>query len=99
MPDKVHQICAVFPVMNGERGIKPDLVGIDAQESRAYSVKGPGPGQSILYGPRPVVLDLARDPLHPPGHFVGGSSRKSHEKDAAGISAVHDQMGDVMSQG
>ena len=97
--DEVHQICAVFPVMNRERGIEADLAGINAQEPRANPVEGPGPDQSIRYGPGPVATHLSHDPLNPAVHFASGAPRKGHEKNPARISAVHDQMGDAVSQG
>jgi hypothetical protein len=43
-------------------------------------------------------VNLSRDPLNSPDHFARGPPRKGHEKDAVGIGAVHNQMGDAMSQ-
>src|SRR5262249_51662057 len=85
--------------MNRERGIKPDPVGMYAKESRTDSMEGPGPSESIRYGRRSIGLHLTRDPLHPSGHFICSSPRKSHEKDAPGIDTVKDQVGNTMSEG
>ena len=82
MPSEIHKVCAVFTVVDRERGIEADLVGVDAQEPRANPMERPGPDQGIRYEP-------SRDSLYPAGHFAGGSPRKGHKKDAAGIGTVH----------
>ncbi len=40
VPGKVHQVGAVFAVVDGEIDVEPDLLGIDAQQAGADAVKG-----------------------------------------------------------
>jgi hypothetical protein len=61
-------------------------------------MKRPGPHQGIRYEPGPITLNLSRGSHRPAGHFAGGSPRKGHKKDAAGVGTVHDQMRDAVSQ-
>jgi hypothetical protein len=62
-------------------------------------MKRPGPDQGIRCEACPITLNLSRGSHRPAGHLAGGSPRKAHKKDAAGIGTVHDQMRDAVSQG
>ena len=46
VPDEVHQVGAVFAVVDSECRIEPNLQGIVAQQPRADAVECAGPGQA-----------------------------------------------------
>ena len=98
MPDQIHQVGGILAVVDREGGIEADLVGIFAQQPRADTMEGAGPGQRVGHDAGIVAHHLAGDPLDAPGHFGGGAAREGHQQDAAGIGAVDDQMGDPMRQ-
>ena len=98
MPDQVDQVGGVLAVMDRERRIEADLLGVVAQQPGADAVEGAGPGQRVGHDAGVVAHDLARDALDPPRHLGGGAARKRHQQNAARVGAVDDQMGDAMRQ-
>ena len=98
MPDQVHQVGGILAVVDRERGIEADLLGIVAQQPRADAMEGAGPGQRIGHDAGIVAHHLAGDPLDALRHLGGGAAREGHQQDAARIGAVDDQVGDPMRQ-
>ncbi|MNS66889.1 hypothetical protein D3C72_1001200 [compost metagenome] len=98
VPGKVHQVGAVFAVVDGEIDVEPDLFGINAQQACADAVKCAGPGQRVGESPRIAAEDVFADTLHAARHFRGGTPRKRHQQNTAGIGAIHDQMCDTVGQ-
>jgi hypothetical protein len=45
VPHQIHEIRGVFPVMNGERRRKADVLSMFAQQARPDRVKSAGPRQ------------------------------------------------------
>ena len=95
MPDKVHEIGGVLPVMDGEGGIKADRLRELPQETRADGVKGAGPADG---GAALAHAAGGEDALGPALHFLRGAPREGEEQHAAGIGALLDQMGDPVRQ-
>jgi hypothetical protein len=97
MADEIHQVGGVFAIVDRERRVQPDLVGVFAQQPRADGVEGAGPGERGARGAgersRPVRRErLAADALDSPRHLDGGAPRERHQQDAAGIDAVGGEM-------
>jgi hypothetical protein len=55
--------------------------------------------QSLGHRGRILAEHLSRDPLHARLHLDCCPPRESHQKDAARIGAIDDQMGDAMGKG
>ena len=98
VPDQVHQVGGILAVVNGERGIETDLLGVLAQQPRADAVEGAGPGERVRHNRSIVAQHLARDPLDPLRHFGGRPPRECHQQDAPGVGAVDDQMRHAVCQ-
>ena len=98
MPDQVHQVGGILAVVDRERRIESDLVGIVAQQPRADAVESAGPGQRVRHHAGIVAHHLAGDPLDALCHFGCGAARKRHQQDAPGVGAVDHQMGDAVGQ-
>ncbi len=99
VPDQIHQVGGIFAVVDRKSGVKADLVGMVAQQTRADAVEGAGPGQLIRHDGGIVAHDLAGNPLHALRHFGSRPTRECHQQDSPGIGAVDDQMGDAMGEG
>ena len=98
MANEVHQVGAVFTVMDRELDVETDLLGIHPEQSRPDPVERARPGQGIGHDRRIVAEHLPTNALDPPRHFRGGSAREGHEQDAARIGTVDDQMRHAMGQ-
>ncbi|MNL34128.1 hypothetical protein D3C87_1560840 [compost metagenome] len=98
MPDQVHEVGAVFPVVDREVNIQPDLLGVDPQQSCPDAVERAGPGERIGGDGRIGPKHLGTDAFDPPGHFGCGTTRKRHQQDATGIGAIDDEVGDTMGE-
>ncbi|MNE55112.1 hypothetical protein D3C87_1292560 [compost metagenome] len=73
MSGKVHQISAVFAVVDREIHVQSNLFRIDSQEARADPVKRAGPGHRIGEGSGVSADDLLADTLDTTRHFGGGT--------------------------
>ena len=51
MPGQVHQIGTVFPIVNRECRVEPDLLGIVAQKPRADPVESPAQVRASVITP------------------------------------------------
>ncbi len=98
VPDQVHQVGGILAVVDGEGGIKSDLLGIFAQQPGANAVEGAGPAQRVGHDAGLVAEHLACDPLDPLRHLGRRAARECHQQDTSRIGAVDDQMGDAMGQ-
>ena len=98
MPDEVHQVGAVFPVMDGEVDAETDLLGIHAQEPGTNAMEGAGPGQCVGHDGGVVAEHLPADALDAARHFRGRTTGKGHEQNAPRIGAVDDQVRDAVCQ-
>src|SRR5260370_28901284 len=78
MPDQIQEVGGVLAVMNGESGIKPDLLGVLAQQPCADAVKSACPGQRVRHHPGFVTQDFTCDPLDPRRH-LGSRAARSEE--------------------
>jgi MmyB-like transcription regulator ligand binding domain len=92
MADQVHQVGGILAVVDRELGIKPDLVGVVAQQARADAVKRAGPGQCIRHDAGIVAHHLAGDAFDPLRHLGCRSAREGHQQDAARIGAIDDEV-------
>ena len=99
VPTQVHQVGRVFAIVDGERRVKTDLIGIIAEETCADAVERAGPGQRIGHDASIVAHDLARDALDAARHLGGGAARKRHQQDPAGIGTIDDDVGDPVREG
>ena len=99
VPDQVHQVGGVLAVVDRERRIEADLLGIFAQQAGADAVKGAGPAQRVGHHAGIVAHHLAGDALDPSRHLGRGAARKRHQQDPPGVGAVDDQMGHPMREG
>ncbi len=97
VPHEVHQVGAVFAVVDGEGRVEADLLGVVAQQPRADAVEGAGPGERVGRGAA-AAEHVAGDALDAPRHLHGGAAREGHEQDAARIGAVDDQMRDAVGE-
>src|ERR1700682_5966699 len=61
-------------------------------------MKTAGPGQRVRHHPGIVAQDFARNPLNAFCHLGSGAARERHQKNAPGVGAADDQMGDAMGQ-
>ncbi len=98
VPCEIHQIRRIFAVVDRERRMEANLLGIVAQQSCADPVKGAGPGQRVGHDTGVVAHHLACNPLDAAGHLARRPARECHHQDAARIGAVDDQMGHPMRQ-
>ena len=92
------QVGGVFPIMDGEGAVEPDLLGIFAQKPRADGVEGARPCQSIGQEPGLFGQHVRRNALDPAAHLGCGPARKRQQHHAARIGALHDQMRHAMGE-
>ena len=98
MSDQVPEVRGVFAVVNCEGGVEADLFGVLAQQPGADAMVGAGLGQRVRHDSGIVAEHLGRS-VDPLGHLGGGTTRKRHQQDPAGIGTLNDQMGDPMGEG
>lgn len=84
--------------MDLEGGIKPNLIGIIAQDPGTDSMEGPGPSQPIDRNAAALAHRQASYALDPPRHLGSRAAGKGHEQDPARIGTVDDQMSDPVRQ-
>jgi hypothetical protein len=99
VPNEIHQIGRVLAIVNGERGIETDLVGIFAEQPGTNTVEGAGPAECVGYDAGIVAQDLAGDPFDPFRHFGRGASRERHQQNPARVGAADDEVGDTVGEG
>ena len=98
VPKEVQQVGGIFPIMDGESAVEPDLLGIFAQKPCADGVERPGPAQRICGDPGLVWKNLSRDVLDPADHLDCCPTGKGQEHDPSRIGAQHDEMRHAMGQ-
>ncbi len=91
MPHQVHQVGAVFAVVDGEGRVEADVLGVVAQQLGADAVKGSRPSERVGRGAA-AAQHVAGDALDASRHLHGRTPREGHEQDASRIGAVEDQM-------
>ena len=74
MPDQIHQIGGILAIMDRERRIEPDLLGIVAQEPRANPMERPRPGERVRHDAGAIAHHLAGDPLDTARHLGRGTA-------------------------
>ena len=84
--------------MNGEGRVKAHRAGIHAQESGADGVKCARPGDRISPARACFANRVGDNALRAALHVRGRPPRERQKQDAAGIGAVHDEVGDPMRQ-
>ena len=70
----IRRVGEILAIVDRERAVEADLVGIFAQEPRANAVEGARPGQCIGHDGGTLARHLRRNTLHPAGHFGHGDS-------------------------
>ena len=98
VPHQVHQVDGIFPVVDRESRIEPDLHCIIAQQFRADGVERAGPTHALGQDPSFVAQRLGADALDPAGHLRCGPPGEGHKQDAARRDAADDEMRDAMRQ-
>ncbi len=84
--------------MDAELGIQSEVAGIFAQQPRADAVEGAAPMQRGPDSARGGPHHLARDAFDAAAHLARGAAREGHQKDAARIGTVNDQVGNAMGK-
>ena len=69
VPDEVHQVGRILAVVDRERGVDPDLLGILAQQPRADGVERARPSQRVRHDAGILPEHLRADPRHAPASF------------------------------
>ena len=98
MPHQVHQVGRILTVVNRERGIETDPIGVLAKQAGANAVERAGPIQGLVHDARPVAEHLARDSLDPLRHFGCGAPGERHQQDSAWIGTADDQTRDAVGK-
>ncbi len=98
VPDQIHQVSRIFPVMDREGRVHADLLGILPQQPRTDGMKRPGPGQRVRQRSGLVAEHRFADAFHSARHLHTGAAREGQQQDAARISPRGDQMRDPMGQ-
>ena len=98
MAGEVHQIGGIFPVVDREIRIEPDLLGVVAQDSRANPMEGAGPCERVGHQPGVRSHRLRADALDAARHLGRRPTGEGHQQDTAGVGAVDDQMRDAMGE-
>jgi hypothetical protein len=96
--NEIHQVGGILAIVDRERAVEADLVGIFAQEPRADAVEGARPSQCIGHDGGILAHHLRRNSLHAPGHLGRGAARKRQQHDATRVGAIDDQMRHPMCQ-
>ena len=99
MPDQVHEVGGVLAVVDRERRVEADLLGIFAQQAGADAVIGSRPAQRVRHHPGIVAHHLAGDALDPSRHLGRGAAGKRHQQDPPGVGTPDDQVGHPMGEG
>jgi len=87
MTGEVHQIGGIFPVMDREIRIEPDLLGIVAQDSRADPWNVPAHASASLMGPAfaPIACAQMRSTRRVISAAPGG---EGHQQDTARVAPL-----------
>jgi hypothetical protein len=73
MPNKIHQIGGILAIMDRERRLEPNLLGIVAQEPCANPMERPGPDECVRHDTGAIPHHVAGDPLDTARHLGGGA--------------------------
>jgi hypothetical protein len=93
MSDEVHQIGRIFTVVDRERRVEPDLVGILAQQPGADPVKSACPRQSGCRGHAGIGFESAADDtFDPSGHLGCGAPCEGHQQQPAWVRSIENKM-------
>src|ERR1700683_5011427 len=98
MPDQIHQIGRVLAVVNRKDRIEADLLSVFAKKPCADPVKCPGPGERIRHNGRVRSEHLRTYPIAATRHLARGTAREGHQKNAAWVRAIHDEVRDTMGE-
>ncbi len=98
MTGEVHQIGGIFPVMDREIRIEPDLLGVVAQDARANPVERAGPCERVGHGAGARSHRLRANAFDAARHLGRRPAGEGHQQDTAGVGPVDDQMRDAMGE-
>jgi hypothetical protein len=73
VPHQINEVSRIRAIMDGERAIQADLIGIFAQKPGTDRMKCPGPGEGICHELPLLRQHLHRDALDTAAHLGRGS--------------------------
>ncbi len=98
MAHEVHQVGAVFPVVDREVRGEADHRREFAQQPGPDGVERAGPGERFGDDRALAAECLGEDALDPARHLRRRAAREGQEQDAGRIGAVDDEMGDPVRE-
>ncbi len=96
--DQIDQVGRILAIVNRERTVEADRLGIFPQDAGADRMECARPGEAPGHHPGAIPQGLRRDALDPAGHLGGRPAREGEEQDAARVGALHHQVGDAVSE-